>query len=397
MDGPPLTHKTEPLIDCKDMKTEALIALEDGRTFPCTSFTGPGETWGELVFNTGMTGYQEVLTDPSYRGQMVTMTYPLIGNYGVNPEDVESDRIQVAGFIVREYQEIPSNFRATATLADYLSSHGVMGIEGLDTRALTRHIRKAGAMRAMISTRDLDPASLVRRAGETPSLVGRDLVREVTTPVPYRWTGGKKAPLSAGEALNEGLWKEKGLRPAVVAFDFGIKYNILRCLEAEGFEIVVVPAATPAETVRAMAPDGIFLSNGPGDPEPVTYAIETIRSLLGYRPVFGICLGQQLLGLALGGRTFKLKFGHRGINQPVKNLDTGRIEITSQNHGFSVDPESLSPDEIEISHMNLNDDTLEGFRHRVYPAFSVQYHPEASPGPHDARYLFHRFAEMMTP
>ncbi|WP_373501965.1 glutamine-hydrolyzing carbamoyl-phosphate synthase small subunit [Desulfococcus sp.] len=374
---------------------EALIALEDGRTFSCTSFTGPGETWGELVFNTGMTGYQEVLTDPSYRGQMVTMTYPLIGNYGVNPEDVESDRIQVAGFIVREYQRIPSNFQATATLADYLISQGVMGIEGLDTRALTRHIRKTGAMRAMISTRDLDPVSLVRRAGETPGLVGRDLVQEVTTAAPYRWVEGVKVPLDEGAGLDNALWRERGRRPAVVVFDYGIKYNILRCLEAEGFEVIVVPASTTAETVKAMAPDGIFLSNGPGDPEPLIYAVETIRGLLGYRPMFGICLGQQLLGLALGGRTFKLKFGHRGVNQPVKNLDSGRIEITSQNHGFSVDPDSLNPDEIEISHMNLNDNTLEGFRHRVYPAFSVQYHPEASPGPHDARYLFKQFSRMM--
>ena len=378
------------------MKMEALIALEDGRTFSCTSFTGPGETWGELVFNTGMAGYQEVLTDPSYRGQMVTMTYPLIGNYGVNPEDVESDRIQVAGFIVREYQAFPSNFRSTATLADYLKQQGIMGIEGLDTRALTRHIRKTGAMRAMMSTEDLDPASLVRRAKETPSLVGRDLVREVTTPEPYRWEAGAKVPLGEATALKASLWREKGKRPSVVAFDFGIKYNILRCLAAAGFEVIVVPASTTADTIKAMAPDGIFLSNGPGDPEPVTYAVETIRNLLGYRPIFGICLGQQLLGLALGGRTYKLKFGHRGVNQPVKNMDTGRIEITSQNHGFSVDTESLNPDDIEVSHVNLNDNTLEGFRHRTYPAFSVQYHPEASPGPHDARYLFDQFSRMMT-
>ncbi|AOY57331.1 Carbamoyl-phosphate synthase small chain [Desulfococcus multivorans DSM 2059] len=377
------------------MKMDALIALEDGRTFPCASFTGPGETWGELVFNTGMTGYQEILTDPSYRGQIVTMTYPLIGNYGVNPEDVESDRIQVAGFIVREYQAFPSNFRATDTLADYLKSQGIMGIDDLDTRALTRHIRNAGAMRAVISTRDLDPASLVRRARETPSLVGRDLVREVSTRIPYRWVAGERVPIGEDTALDATLWREKGTKFSVVAFDFGIKYNILRCLAAAGFEIVVVPASTGAAAVRAMAPDGIFLSNGPGDPEPVTYAVETIRSLLGYRPLFGICLGQQLLGLALGGRTYKLKFGHRGANQPVKNLDTGRIEITSQNHGFSVDMASLSADEIEVSHVNLNDQTLEGFRHRSYPAFSVQYHPEASPGPHDSRYLFETFSKMM--
>ena len=377
------------------MKMEALIALEDGRTFPCTSFTGPGETWGELVFNTGMTGYQEVLTDPSYRGQMVTMTYPLIGNYGVNPEDVESDRIQVAGFIIREYQAFPSNFRATVTLADYLKQQGVMGLEGLDTRALTRHIRKAGAMRAMMSTEDLDPESLVSRAKASPGLVGRDLVREVTTEAPYRWDAGKKISIKEGGVLDASLWREKGKKFSVVALDFGIKYNILRCLTAAGFEVIVVPASTTAETLKAMVPDGIFLSNGPGDPEPVTYAVETIRTLLGYRPMFGICLGQQLLGLALGGRTFKLKFGHRGVNQPVKNMDTGRIEITSQNHGFSVDTASISPDDIEISHVNLNDNTLEGFRHRKYPVFSVQYHPEASPGPHDARYLFEHFSRMM--
>ncbi len=377
------------------MKMEALIALEDGRTFPCTSFTGPGETWGELVFNTGMTGYQEILTDPSYRGQMVTMTYPLIGNYGVNPEDIESDRVQVSGFIVREYQAFPSNYRAVATLADYLRQYGVMGIEGIDTRALTRHIRKAGAMRAMISTADTDPVSLVRRAKETPSLVGRDLVREVTTDGPYRWEDGKKIPFAKGAALDASVWRRRGKKPAVAAFDFGIKTNILRCLADAGFEVVVVPASTTAAAIKAMAPDGIFLSNGPGDPEPVTYAAETIRALLGYRPIFGICLGQQLLGLALGGRTFKLKFGHRGINQPVKNMMTGKIEITSQNHGFSVDPASLDPDETEVSHINLNDNTLEGFRHRRYSAFSVQYHPEASPGPHDARYLFEEFSRMM--
>ncbi len=374
---------------------KALLALEDGRTFPCTSFTGPGETWGEVVFNTSMTGYQEVLTDPSYRGQMVTMTYPLVGNYGVNPEDVESDRVQVSAFIMREYQPFPSNFRATESLADYLKASGVMGIEGLDTRALTIHLRTAGAMRGIISTEELDPDALVKRARETPSLVGRDLVKDVTTPRPYRWRDGQRIGFADGEHLDENIWQQRGEKFSVLAFDFGIKYNILRCLESTGFEVVVVPASTDAETVRRTAPNGIFLSNGPGDPEPVDYAIDTIRNLIDYRPMFGICLGQQLMGLALGGKTFKLKFGHRGANQPVKNLSTGKIEITSQNHGFSVDTASLSMNEVEMTHLNLNDNTLAGLRHRKYPMYSVQYHPEASPGPHDARYLFDDFIRMM--
>ena len=374
---------------------EALLALEDGRTFPCRSFTGPGETWGEAVFNTSMTGYQEVLTDPSYCGQMVTMTYPLVGNYGINPEDMESDRIQVAAFIVREYQDFPSNFRSIRTLADYLQSQGVMGIDELDTRALTRHLRNLGAMRGIISTEDLDPESLVKRVRETPGLVGRDLVKEVTTQQPYYWIDGQPVPISKETSLNRQIWRRRGEKRSVAAFDFGIKYNILRNLEKAGFEVVVVPAATTADTIRAMEPDGIFLSNGPGDPEPVTYAVETIRALFGFKPMFGICLGQQLLGLALGGKTFKLKFGHRGANQPVHNMATGRIEITSQNHGFSVDTDSLPGEEIEVTHMNLNDRTLEGFRHKKYPLFSVQYHPEASPGPHDAGYLFGDFIRMM--
>jgi len=373
----------------------ALLALEDGRIFPCRSFTGPGEAFGEVVFNTAMTGYQEVLTDPSYRGQMVTMTYPLIGNYGVNPNDIESDRVQVAAFIVREYQPFPSNFRATESLADYLKRYGVMGIDSLDTRALTRHIRKTGAMRGYISTEDRDGRALADRARNTPDMSGRDLVRDVTTDRPYRWTDAGPEPLPPDTPLNAGAFRRRGDAHAVVAMDFGIKYNILRCLASEGCEIVVVPAFTPPDTIRDMAPDGIFLSNGPGDPEPVTYAIETVRDLLGYRPLFGICLGQQILGLALGGRTFKLKFGHRGANQPVKHLPSGRIEITSQNHGFSVDTDSLDMRQIDVTHINLNDNTLEGFRHSGYRAFSVQYHPEASPGPHDARYLFTEFHEWM--
>jgi len=378
---------------------KALLALEDGRTFTCRSFTGSGETWGEVVFNTSMTGYQEVLTDPSYRGQIVTMTYPLIGNYGVNPEDVESDRIQVSGFLVKEYQNFPSNFRSTSTLGDYLKSgfngKSVLGIEELDTRALTRHIRDAGAMRAFISTYDLDPLSCVKKAKKIPGIVGKDLVRDVTTKLSYHWIDGKQVSVDRDLMLDRTIWRYRGKKHSVIAFDFGIKYNILRCLEKAGFEIIVVPASTSADIVKAMEPDGIFLSNGPGDPEPVIYAIETIKQLLGYKPMFGICLGYQLLALAMGGKTFKLKFGHRGANQPVKNLLTGKVEITSQNHGFAVDTESLSGKDVEITHINLNDNTLEGFRHTKYPVFSVQYHPEASPGPHDSRYLFDEFKKMM--
>jgi len=374
---------------------KALLALEDGRYFECRSFTGQGEAAGEVVFNTSMTGYQEVLTDPSYRGQMVTMTYPLVGNYGVNREDIESNRIQVAAFLIKEYQPRPSNFRATATLADYLKSQGILGIEQLDTRALTRHIRNSGAMRAIVSTRDLNPSSLIERANGIPTMAGQDLTPSVTTDRAYYWFNGRPELLTKEAPLDRSVWRQRGRKRSVLVFDFGIKYTILRCLESEGFEVVVVPAATGAGTVQAMSPDGIFLSNGPGDPEPVTDAITTVRQLLGFRPMFGICLGHQILGLALGAKTFKLKFGHRGANQPVKNLLTGRIEITSQNHGFAVDLESISGNDIEITHVNLNDNTLEGFRHLTYPILAVQYHPEASPGPHDARYLFDRFKDLM--
>jgi carbamoyl-phosphate synthase small subunit len=378
------------------MNMKAILALEDGRTFPCQSFTGPGETGGEIVFNTSMTGYQEVLTDPSYSGQMVAMTYPLIGNYGVNPEDIESDKIQVSAFLMREYQGYPSNFRSVSSLADYLQAQGILGIEELDTRALTRHIRNAGAMRAFISTQDPDPSSCVQHAREIPSMVGQDLVKDVTTHVPYYWRNGKPYFFDSKDlSLDRSVWMSKGEKYSVVAFDYGIKYNILRCLESQGFEVVVVPATTEADTIKAMEPDGIFLSNGPGDPEPVTYAIESIKTLLDYAPLFGICLGHQFLGLALGGKTFKLKFGHRGANQPVKNLLTGKIEITSQNHGFAVDADSLKGENIEITHINLNDNTLEGFRHKEYPIFTAQYHPEASPGPHDAKYLFDEFKALI--
>jgi carbamoyl-phosphate synthase small subunit len=374
---------------------KALLALEDGRTFQCQSFTGPGEVGGEVVFNTSMSGYQEVLTDPSYTGQLVTMTYPLMGNYGVNDDDEESAKVQVAAFIVKEYQSFPSNYRSTKSLADYLMRHGIMGVESLDTRALTRHIRNVGAMRAMISTHEMSEEALVEKVQALPRMAGLDLAKGVTAAQAYRWSAeGPVAIDPEREALDNTIWKGAA-RHKVVAIDFGIKYNILRCMAARDMEIVVVPAFTEPDTIRRMSPHGVFLSNGPGDPEPVTYGIDTVRTLLEYRPMFGICLGHQIMGLALGGKTYKLKFGHRGANQPVKNLKTGKVEITSQNHGFAVDAESLDAGKIEITHINLNDDTLEGFSHRTLPLSAVQYHPEAAPGPHDARYLFDGFQRQM--
>jgi carbamoyl-phosphate synthase small subunit len=375
---------------------DALLILEDGRAFACRSFTGPGEARGEIVFNTSMTGYQEVLTDPSYRGQIVTMTYPLVGNYGTNLEDVESDRIQVAGFVVREYQDYPSNYRSRASLANYLEANHILGVDGLDTRALTRHLRNAGVMRAGISTEDLSHDSLRAKVLETPSMAGQNLATVVSTKQAYLWHNGAPLVLTKSQRpLGAETWPADDRRPRVVALDFGIKYNILRQLDTAGLQVLVVPDDTSAETIRALQPDGIFLSNGPGDPEPVNEAIATIEQLLNFRPMFGICLGHQLMGLALGGRTFKLKFGHRGANQPVKNLLNGRIEITSQNHGFGVDVSSMDYAAIELTHINLNDQTLEGFRHRKLPLLAVQYHPEASPGPHDADYLFDVFKQMI--
>ena len=371
---------------------KALLALEDGLALWGRSFTGAGECGGEVVFNTAMTGYQEILTDPSYKGQIVTMTYPLMGNYGVNPEDLESRGVQVEGFIVKEYHPYPSNWRAQGNLADYLKASGKLGVEGLDTRAITKRIREVGAMRGLISTLDLDPASLVRRARELPSMEGQDLVPTVTCALPYWWPdfpSEDRAPVDLAT-----LWAQKSGKK-VVLYDYGVKFNIIRKLKARGLEVLVLPATTPAQEVLELNPAGIVLSNGPGDPAAVTYAIENVRQCLGAKPMFGICLGHQLMGLALGGRTFKLKFGHRGANQPVKDLLSGRVEITSQNHGFAVDLESIPDRDVELTHINLNDNTLEGLRHPGLKAFSVQYHPEAAPGPHDAHYLFEQFLTMV--
>ncbi len=354
-----------------------VLALEDGRTFEGRSFGSSGKRAGEVVFNTSMTGYQEVLTDPSYKGQIVAMTYPLIGNYGVNARDVESDRPQVEGFVVREYCPFPSNWAADGALAGYLRQHGIIALSEVDTRALTRHVRLAGAMRAVIAAGRHDREQLVREAAESPGIVGRDLVREVTCSEPYVFAeGGRKA-------LH------------VVVYDFGVKLNILRCLRDMGFRVTVVPASMPPGQALALEPDGILLSNGPGDPEGVPYAIETTRELIGRKPLFGICLGHEFLGLALGGTMKKLRFGHRGANHPVMDLRSGEIDITCQNHSFNIEMGSLDESEVEITHVNLNDDTAAGLRHRKLPVASVQYHPEASAGPHDARHLFDEFKEMI--
>ncbi|MFP5211765.1 MAG: glutamine-hydrolyzing carbamoyl-phosphate synthase small subunit, partial [Acidobacteriota bacterium] len=370
-------------------RTKALLLLEDGTVFRGYAFAGHGRALGEVVFNTSMTGYQEVLTDPSYKGQIVAMTYPLTGTYGINDEDMESAAVQVEAFIVKEYQEFVSNWRSKKSLAEFLEEYGKIGIEGIDTRALTRHIRVVGAMKGIIATDTDDVNALMEQVQAYPGLNGVDLVQHVTCKAPYRWRSGPQ-PLEGFPTWIEG---EPGFK--VAAIDCGIKYNILRMLEDAGCQILVFPAHTPAEEILAANPDGIFLSNGPGDPSAVHYVISTVRELLGKRPIFGICLGHQMMGLALGGQTFKLKFGHRGANQPVKDLTTGKVEITSQNHGFCVDPESLRSIAVRPTHINLNDNTLEGMEHLEIPAFCVQYHPEASPGPHDASYLFDRFIKLM--
>ena len=370
---------------------EAILALADGRIFCGRAFGAIGESVGEVVFNTAMTGYQEVLTDPSYKGQMVCMTYPEIGNVGINADDEESARVHVEGFIVREYVSQPSNWRSEMTLGDYLERAGVVGIEGIDTRALVRHIRTAGAQEAVISSVNFNADELVAKAKASPSLIGRDLVKEVTTATAYEW---EVADWNLEHGYRHPSKEQLSGAPLIVAIDYGIKRNILRRLVASGFRVKVMPAFATAAQVLALNPDGIFLSNGPADPAGVPYASETVRGLLGKKPIFGICLGHQILGLALGGRTYKLGFGHHGANHPVMDLRTRRVEITAQNHGFAVDAESLAG-KADLSHLNLNDQTVEGLRGIGVPFFSVQYHPEASPGPHDSNYLFDRFHRLV--
>ncbi len=369
------------------MSDKAYLVFEGGKVFEGSSFGACGEATGEMVFNTSLTGYQEILTDPSYRSQIIVMTYPEIGNYGINPEDFESERPFLSGLVVKEYWDHPSNWRSEETLSEFLSRYGIPGIQGVDTREITRIIRTHGAVRGIISTVESDIDALARKVDSSPSMVGRNLVDEVTCSDSYRWKEGT------------GTWRRSredgpARRFRVAAYDFGIKRNILRELTDLGCNITVFPATTEPEDILDFNPDGIFLSNGPGDPAAVDYAAKNVRKLIGKKPVFGICLGHQILGLALGGKTFKLKFGHRGGNQPVKNLSTEKVEITSQNHGFAVDPDSLG-NKIEITHINLNDKTVEGLTHRDHPLACVQYHPEASPGPHDSSYLFKNFIRMM--
>jgi carbamoyl-phosphate synthase small subunit len=374
----------------------ATLALEDGTWYRGVSAGAPGETSGEVVFNTSMTGYQEVLTDPSYAGQIVTMTAPLIGNYGTASGDAESQAPRVAGFIMREASPVASNWRADASLRDYLVRHNIVAIADIDTRALTRVLRSAGVMRGVIATGPVDPEELVAKARAIPKMEGSDLVREVTCESPFEW---RERAAASGEAEHQEFGIAPQRKPSrrlrVAAYDFGIKWNILRRLDVYGCDVRVFPATAPAEDLLAIEPDGIFLSNGPGDPAPLTYAIDNARELVNSGvPTFGICLGHQILGLAVGGTTFKLKFGHRGANHPVKELESGKVEITSQNHGFAVDPHSL-PGDVKVTHLNLYDGTVEGFCHTSKPVFSVQYHPEASPGPHDADYLFLKFLDAM--
>lgn len=361
------------------MSSRAWLVLEDGTAFAGRSVGAEGETFGEAVFNTSLTGYQEVLTDPSYKGQVVAMTYPHIGNYGVNEDDIESRKPWVEGFIMRELSPVASNFRASESLDAYLKRHGVVALDGIDTRALTLKLRQQGSMRCGVSTKESDPEQLLKRVRSAPDIVGVDLVKQVTCDAAYEWpAGGAAAP-----------------GPRITVMDFGVKYNILRSLASLGCRVNVVPASTPASEILAGKPDGIVLSNGPGDPAAVTYAVKTIQGLMGQAPILGICLGHQLLGLAYGGETFKLKFGHHGGNHPVQDTTTGKVEITSQNHNFAVRVESIPGRKVALTHKNLNDGTVEGMRHSELPIFSLQYHPEASPGPHDARYLFERFLDMV--
>ncbi len=383
---------------------KAILALEDGRHFIGESFGATGEQSGEICFNTSMTGYQEILTDPSYRGQIVTMTYPHIGNYGVNSKDTESHTPHVRGFVIEELCEVPSNWRSEASLDSYLKDNNIIGIQGIDTRALTKHIREKGAMKAFLGTGEIDPSEAVEKAASSNSMLGADFVREVTTEESYHWdSDGKESrqwvlanPTTKPDEVDgkDHYLSLPEIKYNIVAYDFGVKRNILRCLRREGFDVTVVNARTKASDVLSMNPDGIFLSNGPGDPEALGDIHKEINLLLGKVPVFGICLGHQVLAHALGGKTYKLKFGHRGANQPVKDLRTGAVAITSQNHGFAVDSESL-PSNTEVTHINLNDDTVEGLRSTDHPTFCVQYHPEASPGPNDANYFFSEFAQLI--
>jgi carbamoyl-phosphate synthase small subunit len=374
---------------------KAILALEDGRTFEGEAFGLTGTTTGEICFNTSMTGYQEIITDPSYRGQVVTMTYPMIGNYGVNPEDAESASPHVRGLVIEELSPVASNFRSRQSLGDYFVEHKILGIEGVDTRALTKHLRTAGSMRCCIST-ELSAEEAIQAAKDAAPMAGSDFVKEVSTEENYHWD--KESRLWNIPSPSQGREGHYDPLPPVkyklVAIDFGIKYNILRSMRQAGFDVEVVNSRATAEEVLALKPDGIFLSNGPGDPAALDYIHSEVKKLLGKKPIFGICLGHQILTHAFGGTTYKLKFGHRGGNQPVKDLRTGKISITAQNHGFATDPDSL-PDDVEITHINLNDDTVEGFRHKTLPAFSVQYHPEAAPGPNDAKYFFDEFAGMI--
>jgi len=378
---------------------EAILALEDGRVWRGRGFGAEADVVGEVVFNTSITGYQEILTDPSYCGQIVTMTYPLIGNYGVNDEDPESRRVFAEGLIVRELSRTHSNWRASQSLDQYLKSAAVPGISDIDTRSLVRHIRERGSMRGCLSTRLIDESAVIDRARSAPEMIGSDLASVVTCSESYEWTDDQSYAYGSPSLLHPAAPVEAGgqrraPKVHVVAYDFGLKHNSLRNLAALGCRVTVVPAHTSADDVIALKPDGVWLSNGPGDPEPLTGVVANIRKLIGRYPIFGICLGHQLMGLAVGGRTYKLPFGHHGGNQPVKDLTTGRVEITAQNHGFAVDADSL-PSDCEVTHINLNDNTVEGLRHRSLPVYSVQYHPEAGPGPHDPSHLFDKFIEVI--